>query len=57
MIENFKEIIRAAFVIARRDFTAIIFSKSFFFLLIGAALSPDNRLGCWWTWQTGQSGY
>ena len=35
MIENFKEIIRAAFVIARRDFTAIIFSKSFFFFLLG----------------------
>jgi ABC-2 type transport system permease protein len=29
------EIIRAAFVIARRDFTAIIFSKSFFFFLLG----------------------
>lgn len=35
MIENFKEIVRAAFVIARRDFTAIIFSKSFFFFLLG----------------------
>jgi len=35
MIENFKEVIRAAFVIARRDFTAIIFSKSFFFFLLG----------------------
>lgn len=35
MIENFTEIIRAAFVIARRDFTAIIFSKSFFFFLLG----------------------
>ncbi|HEY9090116.1 ABC transporter permease [Parasphingorhabdus sp.] len=31
MIEN----IRAAYVIARRDFTAIIFSKSFFFFLLG----------------------
>ncbi len=30
-----KEIIRAAFVIARRDFTAIIFSKAFFFFLAG----------------------
>lgn len=30
-----KELIRAAFVIARRDFTAIIFSKSFFFFLLG----------------------
>lgn len=29
------ETIRAAFVIARRDFTAIIFSKSFFFFLLG----------------------
>ena len=29
------EIIRAAFVIARRDFSAIIFSKSFFFFLLG----------------------
>ena len=29
------EIFRAAFVIARRDFTAIIFSKSFFFFLLG----------------------
>ncbi len=35
MIENFREIVRAAFVIARRDFTAIIFSKSFFFFLLG----------------------
>lgn len=30
-----KEIIRAAFVIARRDFTAIIYSKAFIFFLIG----------------------
>ena len=30
-----KEIIRAAFVIGRRDFTAIIFSKAFFFFLLG----------------------
>lgn len=29
------ETIRAAFVIARRDFAAIIFSKSFFFFLLG----------------------
>tara|TARA_R110001606_G_scaffold53170_7_gene131357 strand:- start:1788 stop:2987 length:1200 start_codon:yes stop_codon:yes gene_type:complete len=29
------ETIRAAFVIARRDFTGIIFSKSFFFFLLG----------------------
>lgn len=29
------EIVRAAFVIARRDFSAIIFSKSFFFFLLG----------------------
>jgi len=29
------ETIRAAYVIARRDFTAIIFSKSFFFFLLG----------------------
>ncbi len=29
------ETVRAAFVIARRDFTAIIFSKSFFFFLLG----------------------
>ena len=29
------EPIRAAYVIARRDFTAIIFSKSFFFFLLG----------------------
>ncbi|WP_430417681.1 ABC transporter permease [Parasphingorhabdus sp.] len=35
MIGNFMETIRAAFVIARRDFTAIIFSKSFFFFLMG----------------------
>lgn len=35
MIDNFMETIRAAFVIARRDFTAIIFSKSFFFFLMG----------------------
>ena len=35
MIENFMETVRAAFVIARRDFTAIIFSKSFFFFLLG----------------------
>lgn len=35
MIERFVEIIRAAFVIARRDFTAIIFSKSFFIFLLG----------------------
>ena len=35
MIESFMEIVRAAFVIARRDFTAIIFSKSFFFFLLG----------------------
>lgn len=35
MIENFREVARAAFVIARRDFTAIIFSKSFFFFLLG----------------------
>ena len=30
-----RELIRAAWVIARRDFTAIIFSKSFFFFLLG----------------------
>jgi ABC-2 type transport system permease protein len=30
-----KETIRAAFVIGRRDFTAIIFSKAFFFFLLG----------------------
>lgn len=30
-----KEIIRAAYVIARRDFTAIIRSKAFFFFLLG----------------------
>jgi ABC-2 type transport system permease protein len=30
-----KEILRAAFVIARRDFTAIIFSKAFIFFLLG----------------------
>lgn len=30
-----KEILRAAFVIGRRDFTAIIFSKAFFFFLLG----------------------
>lgn len=30
-----KEVIRAAFVIGRRDFTAIIFSKAFLFFLIG----------------------
>lgn len=30
-----KEIIRAAFVIGRRDFTAIIFSKAFIFFLLG----------------------
>jgi ABC-2 type transport system permease protein len=30
-----KEIIRAAFVIARRDFTAIIYSKAFIFFLLG----------------------
>ena len=35
MIENLKELLRAAFVIARRDFTAIIYSKSFFFFLLG----------------------
>ncbi len=35
MMESFMETIRAAFVIARRDFTAIIFSKSFFFFLLG----------------------
>jgi len=35
MMENIKELLRAAFVIARRDFTAIIFSKSFFFFLLG----------------------
>lgn len=35
MIETILETIRAAFVIARRDFTAIIFSKSFFFFLLG----------------------
>lgn len=29
------ETIRAAFVIGRRDFTAIIFSKAFFFFLLG----------------------
>lgn len=29
------EILRAAWVIARRDFTAIIFSKAFFFFLLG----------------------
>jgi len=30
-----KETLRASFVIGRRDFTAIIFSKSFFFFLLG----------------------
>lgn len=30
-----KEIVRAAFVIARRDFTAIIYSKAFIFFLLG----------------------
>lgn len=35
MMDGFKETIRAAFVIARRDFSAIIFSKSFFFFLLG----------------------
>ena len=30
-----KELIRASFVIARRDFAAIIFSKAFFFFLLG----------------------
>ncbi len=30
-----KEILRAAFVIGRRDFTAIIFSKAFIFFLLG----------------------
>lgn len=30
-----RETIRAAFVIGRRDFTAIIFSKAFFFFLLG----------------------
>lgn len=35
MIDGLKETIRAAFVIARRDFSAIIFSKSFFFFLLG----------------------
>ncbi len=30
-----REILRAAFVIARRDFTAIIFSKAFIFFLLG----------------------
>ncbi len=30
-----KETLRAAFVIGRRDFTAIIFSKAFFFFLLG----------------------
>ncbi len=30
-----KELIRSSFVIARRDFTAIIFSKAFFFFLLG----------------------
>ncbi len=30
-----REILRAAFVIGRRDFTAIIFSKAFFFFLLG----------------------
>lgn len=30
-----KEILRASFVIARRDFTAIIFSKAFIFFLLG----------------------
>ena len=29
------ETIRAAFVIGRRDFNAIIFSKAFFFFLLG----------------------
>ncbi|AUW57241.1 ABC transporter permease [Sphingobium sp. SCG-1] len=33
-----REILRAAFVIARRDFTAIIFSKSFILFLIGPLL-------------------
>ena len=35
MMEGFIETVRAAYVIARRDFTAIIFSKSFFFFLLG----------------------
>ena len=30
-----KEVLRAAFVVARRDFTALIFSKAFIFFLIG----------------------
>jgi ABC-2 type transport system permease protein len=30
-----KEILRAAFVIARRDFTAIVYSKAFIFFLLG----------------------
>ena len=30
-----KEIIRAAYVIGRRDFTAIVFSKAFLFFLLG----------------------
>lgn len=30
-----KELLRAAFVIARRDFTAVIFSKAFIFFLLG----------------------
>jgi ABC-2 type transport system permease protein len=30
-----REMVRAAFVIGRRDFTAIIFSKAFFFFLLG----------------------
>ena len=30
-----KEIFRAAMVIARRDFTAIIYSKAFIFFLLG----------------------
>ncbi|MGK2912131.1 MAG: ABC transporter permease [Sphingobium sp.] len=33
-----REILRAAFVIARRDFTAIIFSKSFILFLVGPLL-------------------
>src|SRR3546814_10785071 len=30
-----KELLRAVFVIARRDFTAVIFSKAFIFFLLG----------------------
>ena len=33
-----REIFRAAFVITRRDFTAIVYSKAFIFFLLGPLL-------------------